>query len=53
MKPIIRKKDKDSKGSQRYILQWISKGKIKTFGFTASKLLDSLKKSKIIKEESL
>ncbi len=51
MKPIIRKKDKDSKNNQRYVLEWSEDGQTRTFGFTAAKLLDSLKKSKTSKEK--
>lgn len=49
MKPIIKKKDKTTKGEQRYVLVYPVSDGIANFTFTASKLLDLLKKSKIIK----
>lgn len=52
MRPRIRKKDKDTQGNQRYVLEWSEKGQIRTFGFKPSKLLDYLKKSKIIGENT-
>lgn len=51
MNPRIRKKDKDTKGNQRYILEWEEDGKLHTFGYTAAKLLDYIKKSKINEEK--
>ena len=50
MKPRIRKKDKDKHGNSRYILEWEEDGKIKNFALNPDKLLDYVKKSKIIKE---
>jgi hypothetical protein len=40
MNPVIRKKDRDTKGNQRYVLEWEEDGKIKAWTFTAVKLLD-------------
>ena len=52
MTPRIRKKDKDRKGNQRFVLEWEKDGKTINWTFTAPKLLDWLKKSKFIKEEN-
>jgi hypothetical protein len=52
MKPLIRKKDKDTDGNQRYILQWEEDGKICTKTLNAQYLLDSIKKSRSSKEET-
>ena len=46
MEARIRKKDKDTKGKQRYVLEWEESGKTLTWGFTATKLLDYIKKSR-------
>ena len=50
MKPRIRKKDKDKKGNSRYILEWEENEKLMTFSLNPTKLLDYIKKSKILKE---
>ena len=49
MKPRIRKKDKDKSGSSRYILEWEEDGKLCTLALNPVKLLDYVKKSKILK----
>jgi len=52
MKPRIRKKDKDKLGNSRYILEWEENGKLYSFTLNPDKLLDYVKKSKIIKENN-
>ena len=52
MRARIRKKDKDRKGNQRYILEWEEDGKICTKVLIPKKLMDFFKKSRTLKEET-
>lgn len=52
MKARIRKKGKDKYGNSRYILEWAEDGKLYSYTLNPKKILDYIKKSKILKEKN-
>lgn len=50
MKPIIRKKGKDTQGNARYVIQKLVDGKLEVISLNPTKIWTILKSTKITKE---